>query len=414
MYQQKRIAVIIAAAGSGSRMGSGVSKQFLKIGDEMVVEKAIDVFSRHPYIDDIVLVVKKEDMEFCRVELIDKKKIPKLKAIVSGGKERQDSVYHALNMIADFPKKEWKTKEGKALPPWPGADYVLVHDGARPMVSADAIRRLVEATIEYKAAALGVPVKDTIKRVGGQWLEETLDRSSLSSIQTPQGFERELLIAAHKKAKEEGFTGTDDAGLVERLGEKVYLVRGEYTNIKITTKEDLELIQRTQLREPAAAEPKEWRTGTGLDVHAFAQNRPLILGGVRIPYEKGLLGHSDADVLVHAIMDALLGACGLGDIGLHFPDTEEQYRGIDSMKLLVHVNGLLQVSGYRISNIDSTVIGEKPKIAPYVKQMKSNLADALNLDETKINIKGTTTEKLGFCGREEGLAAMATVALYRE
>ena len=380
----------------------------------MVLEKAIRAFSTHPFIDDIILVVKKSEMDFCREEFIEKKRIPKIKAIVSGGAERQDSVRNALSFLSELSKRPGKSGDGKDSPPWPETDYVLVHDGARPFVTPDAISRLVEATVNHQAATLGVPVKDTIKRVGGQWLEETLDRSTLFSIQTPQGFERNLFILAHQKAKEAGFIGTDDAGLVERLGRKVYLVKGDYSNIKITTEEDLRWIPQSGESAKSEAEPMEWRSGTGFDVHGFIEGRPLILGGVRIPFDRGLSGHSDADVLIHAIMDALLGACGLGDIGLHFPDSEEQYRGIDSMKLLDHVNGLLKVSGFRIANIDGTVIGERPKIAPYVKEMKSNLADLLNIEVSRINIKGTTTERLGFCGREEGLAAMATVAVYRE
>lgn len=414
MYQDKRIAVIIAAAGSGTRMDSGVSKQFLMIGDEMVVEKAVRAFSAHPFIDEIVLVVKKEDMDFSRKELIEKRKLPKIKAIVSGGKERQDSILNALKLLSDMSKKQWKTADGVDMLPWPPVDYVLVHDGARPFVSADAISRLVEETIAHEAASLGVPVKDTIKRVGGQWLQETLDRSTLFSIQTPQGFALPLLLSAHQKAKEDGFYGTDDAVLVERLGKKVFLVKGEYRNIKITTKEDLQFLPAMDRIEASPHEAREWRSGTGFDVHRFAPDRPLILGGVRIPFDRGLLGHSDADVLVHAIMDALLGACGLGDIGLHFPDKEEKYKGIESLKLLDHVKGLVRVVGYMIGNIDGTVIGERPKIAPYTKEIRSNLADVLGIDETKINIKGTTTERLGFCGREEGLAAMATVTVYRE
>lgn len=415
MYQDKRIAVIIAAAGSGTRMGSGISKQFLKIGEEMVIEKTLRAFSSHPFIDDIYLVVKKEEMDFCRKELLKKKKPPKMRAIVSGGKERQDSISHALSVIVGLQKQGRKNPDGKPIPTARFAtDYVLVHDGARPFVSAAAISRLVEGAVAHEAATLGVPVKDTIKRVGGQWLEETLDRSTLFSIQTPQGFEFKLLLAAHKKAKEDEFHGTDDAVLVERMGKRVYLVKGEYSNIKITTRDDLQMFPEVCKGRDPAPEYKEWRSGTGFDVHAFAPDRELILGGTRIPYSQGLLGHSDADVLTHGVIDALLGACGLGDIGIHFPDTDVQYKDISSLDLLTHVKGFIIAAGYKISNIDVTVIAEKPKVAAYIKEMKSNLADALGIDETQINIKGTTTEQLGFCGREEGIAVSAIATVYQE
>lgn len=415
MYQDKRIAVIVAAAGSGTRMGGGISKQFIKIGEEMVIEKTLRIFGSHPYVDDIYLVVKKDEMELCRKVLIANKRLPKIKAIISGGKERQDSVFNALRTIDRMEKQCIKNAEGKILAAAAApVDYVLVHDGARPFVSANAVSRLIEAAVVHQAAALGVPVKDTIKRVGGQWLEETLDRSTLFSIQTPQGFEFKLLLAAHKKAKEENYYGTDDAVLVERFRKKVYLVKGEYENIKITTIEDLKMLP-SKVKEPAMIrEPKEWRTGTGFDVHAFASDRKLILGGVQIPHPMGLKGHSDADVLIHSVMDALLGACGLGDIGLYFPDTDDAFKDISSLELLTHVKGLIGTAGYKIGNIDVTVIAERPKISPYIKEIKTNIADVLEIDNSKINIKGTTTEKLGFCGREEGIAVNSVAAVYKD
>lgn len=384
MFQNKRIAVIIAAAGSGSRMGSGISKQYMKIGEEMVVEKSIRVFCEHPFIDDIYVVVKEKDIDFCYNEFLEKRGFNKIRKIIPGGKERQDSVYNALKNISGFQKP----------------DYILVHDGARPFVSSDTVSRLIRETISHEAAVLGVPVKDTIKCAESFWLIETLDRNTLFSIQTPQGFHFDLLFEAHKKAQNEGYYGTDDAVLVERMGKKVYLVIGEYDNIKITTKEDIPM-------------PREWRCGMGLDVHAFAPDRDLILGGVQIPHDLGLIGHSDADVLVHVVMDALLGACGLGDIGLHFPDTDARFKDICSLKLLSIVKERIKEASYSIGNIDVTVIAEKPKIAPYIKEMKFNLAEVLEIDETQINIKGTTTEELGFCGRKEGIAATATATVYR-
>ncbi|NLP29552.1 MAG: 2-C-methyl-D-erythritol 4-phosphate cytidylyltransferase [Clostridiales bacterium] len=400
MYHNKRIAVIIVAAGSGKRMGGDIPKQFLQIGNEMVVEKAVGAFSNHPYIDDIYLVVRKSDMAFCKDQLINKKRLSKVRAILAGGKERQDSVFNALCAMEEQIK--------------PAFDYVLVHDGARPFVSANAISRLIEGAVTYDAAALGVPVKDTIKRVGGQWLLETLDRTTLISMQTPQGFRFDLLLEAYKKAREDCYIGTDDSALVERLGKKVYLVKGEYSNIKITTKEDLGYIRRQSDNVEQKPKQRDFKTGIGFDAHAFSKDRKLVLGGVSIAHSSGLLGHSDADVLTHGIMDALLGACGLGDIGLHFPDSEDRFKGVSSLELLGYVKGLISTAGYNISNIDAVLIGEEPKIAPYVKEIKANIADVLQIDQTRINIKGTTTEKMGFCGRKEGLAVMATATVYKE
>lgn len=390
MYQEKRIAVIIAAAGSGTRMGSGISKQYLTIGDEMVLAKTLRVFGAHPYIDDIFLVVRKEDIEFCRQDLVKKLQPAKLRAVVAGGKERQESVYNALKTIQRFVDR------------WP-VDYVLVHDGARPFVSADEISRLTEAAVNNQAAALGVPVKDTIKRSDGKVILETLDRDSLFAVQTPQGFQRELLLEAHEMAITDQRFATDDAALVEFLGKKVCLVAGSYDNIKITTRDDL-----------PRPENIEWRSGTGYDVHRFTEGRPLILGGVSVFSEQGLLGHSDADVLTHAIMDALLGAAGLGDIGSHFPDSDTIYKGCSSLVLLGRVREMVLSKGFFIENIDATLIGEQPKIAPYSAEIRANLGKTLEIPADRINIKGTTTEGLGFCGRREGLAASAIAMLSRK
>jgi 2-C-methyl-D-erythritol 4-phosphate cytidylyltransferase / 2-C-methyl-D-erythritol 2,4-cyclodiphosphate synthase len=385
MYQKKRITVIIAAAGSGKRMGGGISKQYMEIDGEMILERSLRAFCIHPYIDRVCLTVKAEDLAFCKDRWYTKPGYEKLAMIIPGGEERQDSVAAALKAI-----------EAEESP-----DFILIHDGARPFVTADAISRLTEAAVSYGAAALGVPVKDTIKKAVLDYYTETPARETLFAVQTPQGFAFGLLKAAYDKAAEDGFRGTDDSQLAEHFGEKVRLVMGDYSNIKITTKEDL-------------GSSREWRTGTGTDVHAFEAGRRLVLGGVDIPYEHGLSGNSDADVLTHAIMDALLGACGLGDIGRHFPDTDPHYKNIDSLKLLINVRELIDGAGFKIGNIDATLIGERPKIAPYAEEIRKNLANALQTDIARINIKGTTTEKLGFCGREEGLAATASATVFRD
>ena len=306
----------------------------------------------------------------------------KVRAVVKGGSQRQDSVYNALQAVARR---------------CPDAEYVLIHDGARPFVDDAVVGNVLRTAVDKGAAVACVAMKDSLRELEGA-ASRSVDRSRYFSVQTPQGFKLSYIMDAYDRALREGFYGTDDAVLAERAGYLVQIVKGSYGNIKITTREDL---------------PMESRVGTGFDVHAFAQDRELILGGVRIPYEKGLAGHSDADVLTHALMDALLGAAALGDIGRHFPDTDERYAGISSMILLERVRELLAENFYSIGNADVTVIAQAPKISPYVEEMRSNIAKALRLEKSRINIKGTTTERLGFAGRKEGIAAEAVCSIYR-
>ena len=381
MYDNKRVAVIIAAAGKGTRVGGPVPKQYLKIGGEPVILKTLKVFEALKEVDYIFIVTNEGYVSHCH-KIVRDNDISKVEGIVKGGKERQDSVYNALQEI--------NSKR-------PGVAYVLIHDGARPFVSEDVILNVIRATAEKGAAVACVAMKNSVRRFDGSE-SMSVDRENYFSVQTPQGFKKSDLIEAYDKAFEDGFYGTDDASLVERMGHKIEIVDGDYQNIKITTKEDL---------------PMENRVGTGYDVHRLAENRKLILGGVEIPYERGLEGHSDADVLIHALMDALLGAAALGDIGKHFPDTDDSYRGISSMILLKRVSSLLSENFFSIGNVDITVIAQRPKISPYLEEMKSNIAAVLNLEKSRINIKGTTTERLGFTGREEGIAAQAVCSIYR-
>jgi 2-C-methyl-D-erythritol 4-phosphate cytidylyltransferase/2-C-methyl-D-erythritol 2,4-cyclodiphosphate synthase len=244
-----------------------------------------------------------------------------------------------------------------------------------------------------------VASKDTVRRVceSDPAAESvTLDRRQLFNVQTPQGFETGLIKRAFQKAYEEEYYGTDDAVLAERIGCNVALAPGSYGNIKITTKEDL---------------PVETRVGSGFDVHRLTHDRELILCGVKIPFEKGLLGHSDADVALHALMDAMLGAAAMGDIGRHFPDSEERYKGISSMKLLNETYRLITDAGYKVGNIDITIMAQRPKMLPYISQMRENIASALGMRQDNVNVKATTTERLGFVGREEGIAAEAVCIL---
>ncbi len=381
MYNKHKIAVIIAAAGQGKRLGSDTPKQYLKIAGEPILVKTVRAFCNNDRVDYVFIVTNKDYIGHCE-QLVDEYGLEKVVSVVEGGKERQDSVYHALQQIN---RKR------------PGVEYVLVHDAARPFVSRETIDYVIEAAVGIGAAIACVPVKDSIRQ-GTSEESRNVERSNLYNVQTPQGFKKSVLIEAYEKAFSDKYYGTDDASLVERIGQPVELVMGQYDNIKITTKEDM---------------PMENRIGTGFDVHALVEGRPLILGGVNIPFEKGLDGHSDADVLIHALMDALLGAAALGDIGRHFPDTDPQYKGISSVKLLEHVAGLLEDEFYKIGNVDITLMAQRPKIKPYIDDMRKIIAETLDVDISRINIKGTTTEKLGFVGREEGIAAQAVCLLYR-
>ncbi len=379
MYKDAKIGVIITSAGTSSRMGTKTPKQFMMIKGEPVVAKAYKAFAACDMIDKIFVVTAEEMMQECKnkmVPYIPSEYLAKLGGIVSGGKERQDSVFHGIYAL----------KKSN-----PEIEYILIHDAARPFVTKKIIEDTVKAVYEHKAAIVCVKPKDTIRTA-----EDTLARDSLYIVQTPQAFRADILIKAYEKAYKDGYYGTDDAGLVERIGIKPALVEGDYRNIKITTREDM---------------PTETRIGHGFDVHRLVRGRKCIIGGVDIPSEVGLLGHSDADVLLHAIADAILGAAGIGDIGEHFPDSDDTYKDADSLELLLQAYGLAKQQGYVVSNIDATVICEKPKLAPYKGKMQKNIAAVLGVAATQVNIKATTTEKLGFTGRSEGIAAEAVCIL---
>ena len=370
MYEKKKVTAVIVAAGSGTRMGTDVPKQFLKIGGRTILETTVAVFEKNPHVDDILVLTGRDFVEFCE-ELC--RPFEKVRSILPGGKERQDTVWEAVRRI-------------------PEGELVLIHDGVRPYVTDAVIEGVLAGAKSAGAAVPAVASKDTVRQTAADGGSRTLDRKTLFQVQTPQGFASEILREAYEAAYRDGFLGTDDAGLAERNGQTIVLTEGDYANIKITTREDL---------------PMEIRVGTGYDVHRLTEGRKLILGGVDIPYEKGLDGHSDADVMVHALMDALLGAAGLGDIGRHFPDTDPQYKGISSLKLLEIVNQRIHEAGYELGNADVTIIAQRPKLAGYISQMEENLAAVLGADIRQINVKATTTEKLGFTGRGEGIAAEA-------
>ncbi|MGN0681517.1 MAG: 2-C-methyl-D-erythritol 4-phosphate cytidylyltransferase [Candidatus Fimisoma sp.] len=377
MYKGRKVTAVVTAAGSGRRMGTPLPKQFLKIGGKTVLEKAVEPFEASEHVDEIIVVGSSEFLELCTGLC---RQFSKFSRAVAGGKERQDSVRNALNLVED--------------------GYVLIHDGARPYVDMETIMRVLEAAAGTGAAVAAVPVKDTVRQTrGGDNTDSiTLPRDRLYSVQTPQGFDVALIREAYAAAEAEGFLGTDDGGLAERAGHPVTIVEGSYRNIKITTQEDL---------------PMETRIGTGFDVHRLTEGRKLILCGTEIPFEKGLLGHSDADVAVHALMDAMLGAAAMGDIGRHFPDTDDAYKGISSMILLQKVRELIEQEGFRLGNADITIMAQRPKLSPYIEKMRTNIAAVLGMDAGSINVKATTTEKLGFVGRQEGIAAEAICTINR-
>lgn len=400
----EKMIVILAAAGSGRRMGLGMNKAFLLLEGVPVIAHNLRQVSGVPEVERVIVVVRPDEVEegTAIIKKYQHEYYPDLRwELTAGGNERQDSVANALDII--------KETEG----------YVAVHDGARPFATPDVFDRVFAAAKNSGAAVAGVPVKDTTKVVAASGkVLETLERSKLRAIQTPQIFRLSLLREAYEKLRKENLQVTDDAGAVELLGADVVVAEGSYTNNKITTPDDL-VWARALLHRGEYKDLKQdimrpsIRVGSGFDVHRLAAGRKLILCGVEIPYELGLDGHSDADVAVHALMDAMLGAVCLGDIGEHFPDTDMAYKGADSMKLLRHVAGLLAAKGWRVGNADITIIAQKPKLAAYRQQMVKNIAEVLNLEFDAINVKATTTEQLGFTGRGEGIASQVLVTVYR-
>lgn len=371
---------IILGGGSGSRMGANCNKVLLSLHGEPVILRSVRAFEG--LVDGIVLVSREEDIP-AMCDLLAESGLSA--AVVSGGATRQESVWNGL----------------QALPE--GVSGVLIHDGARCLVDRETIQRCKESVITCGSGVAAVPVVDTIKQVDADCVvQATPDRSTLMAVQTPQGFNLSLIRRAHEQAQKDGFIGTDDASLVERMGHPVRLTQGSRRNIKLTTPEDLKMAEAfLDSRFPAL------RIGQGYDVHRLVEGRDLILCGVKVPHTLGLLGHSDADVALHALMDAMLGAMALGDIGKHFPDTDERYRGISSMTLLRHVVALLNEHGAQVTNCDVTIVAQKPKLLPHIPQMRQNVADALSLPLDRVNVKATTTERLAFEGREEGISAQA-------
>ncbi len=383
---------IIPAGGAGKRLKAQKAKQYLLLDRLPVLVHTLKAFEQAEIIDEIILILPRDDVASAQKQLINQYGLTKLTAVVGGGKERQDSVRNGLAAIT-------------------GARdiIVVIHDAVRPFVTQKLIHQVVAAAKSFGAVSAGVKAKDTIKEIKkDDFVSATIPRQNLWLTQTPQAFKFDLLKKAYTAAYRDKYYGTDDASLAERIGAKVKLIEGSYENIKITTPEDLVLAKALMKKKSGEM---NFRSGFGYDSHKFAYGRKLILGGVEIPFAKGLQGHSDADALIHAICDALLGAAGSGDIGRHFPDTDPAYKDISSIVLLEKVKKIIEAKKYLIHNIDTTVVMEMPKLSPYAAKMVSNIARALDIAETAVNIKAKTNEGMGFVGQDEGVAvfAIATV-----
>lgn len=369
------VTAIIVAAGASRRMGFDKLSYRLPDG-RTVLETSCALFAAHPAVDELVLVAGGNRPQCEAIAAA----CPKPCTVVQGGATRADSVRSGLAAAK--------------------GQLVAIHDAARPFASAEIITAALQAAAESGAAAPAVPVKDTIKIADQDGkVVATPDRAMLYAVQTPQCFDRALYLQALEAVSDEKASlVTDDCSLFELAGLPVTLTAGDYANLKITTKEDLQ-------------KEKTMRIGHGYDVHRLVEDRKLILGGVEVPYEKGLLGHSDADVLLHAVMDAVLGAAALGDIGQHFPDTDPAYKGADSLALTREVAKIIAAYGYKVGNIDATILCQRPKLAPHIPAMRQNIADAFGLPLDAVSVKATTEEHLGFTGEGLGIAAHAVALI---
>lgn len=382
-----KAAAIIPAAGSGTRMNTAIPKQFLPLAGTPILARTVSKFACCSFISQIIIAAPKDSIADTENMLASFRVNETPVQVVQGGLRRQDSVSAALALVDE------------------DIEIVLVHDGARPLVSADLIERCYQKIVDTGAAIAAVPVKDTLKKEApGPIVGTTVDRTLLWQAQTPQGAQKSILVEAFEKGRD--LEVTDESALLEKLGIPVSLVYGETTNIKITSPEDLEYGEKLLNQNKNVI-----KIGHGFDAHRFAESRKLVLGGEEIDHALGLAGHSDADVLTHALCDAILGALGEGDIGRHFPDDDAAYKDIRSTRLLEQVVGLAAEQRFSIANADITIVCQAPKLAPHIEKMRANLAACCKISSRCINIKATTTEKMGFTGRQEGISCHAVVLL---
>ncbi len=381
-------AAIITAGGLGRRMGGTIPKQFLLLQGYPILIRTVKAFSQAACFQSIILTVPAAHLDTATA-LLTTHGLSSVCRVIVGGETRHDSVQAGLNALSDY------------------IEVVVIHDGVRPLVSQAIIMNCLHAASLHGAAIAAVPIMDTIKEELGGVVRQTIDRRNLWRAQTPQAARISLLRQAYERANRDQFSGTDEASLLERIDCPITIIAGSETNLKITTPEDI-IIAEALLGIQEKTSPS-LKVGHGYDAHRLTAHRALILGGVTIPHSLGLLGHSDADVVTHALCDALLGAIGAGDLGRHFPDSDPQYKGIDSLKLLASVVALAAGQGYRLSNADITIIAQRPKLAPFIPQMQKKLSVICLVSHSAINIKATTTEAMGFTGREEGIACHAVV-----
>lgn len=369
------IVALIVAAGEGKRLGGGVPKQFRLLGGKPILRHAVEALITHPRIDAVRVVVRTDQLAAAREAL----RGLSTGEPIEGGAERQDSVARGLAAVSD-------------------SDIVLVHDAARPFCAPEVIDRLLDALEKHHGAVPTLPVADTLAK-GVHTIDQPVDRKNLLRLQTPQAFHREDLLYALEEWGRK--TATDESTVVAAAGLKVAAVEGDPMLEKLTTEADW---ARAEQRLAARMVS---RTGMGFDVHAFDGDGPLVMGGISIPHDRGLAGHSDADVVLHAITDAILGATALGDIGEHFPPSDPQWKGASSDHFLSHAATLVTDRGGIIDHVDCTVICEEPKVGPHRPAMRQRVAQILGIPEQAVSIKATTTERLGFTGRREGVAAQA-------
>jgi 2-C-methyl-D-erythritol 4-phosphate cytidylyltransferase/2-C-methyl-D-erythritol 2,4-cyclodiphosphate synthase len=378
------VSAILAAGGRGLRLGHSQPKQLLEIAGRPILERSVSLLQEHPDVDEVIVALPEELVQDPPAYLLNASKPLR---VVAGGARRQDSVAAAFRLVSER------------------ADVVVIHDAARPFASSGLVARTIAAAAESGAALAALGARDTVKQVAGDVVRATLDRQTIYLAQTPQAFRREVLRDALAVTGD----ATDEAALAERAGHTVRIVEGEASNIKVTTSEDLIIAEAIGRGGKPA---RTGRAGMGYDLHRFVEGRPFILGGVTIPFERGLAGHSDADAVCHAVTDAILGAAGAGDIGRHFSDTDPRWKGASSIDLLRRAVDVVHAEGLDVGNVDATVIVEQPKLAPYIDQMRANLAAVLGVSIDRVSIKGKTNEGLGELGRGEALAVHA-IALVR-
>ena len=384
---------ILAAAGRGTRLGSATPKQMLALGERTILQRSFDLIDSHDQIDEVVIALPPDLARTPPPYLISSRKPVR---IVDGGLRRQDSVANAFAEVST------------------SAGIIVIHDAARPFATADLFTRVIEAAVKGGAAIAALQASDTVKEAtsapGVRIVARTIARESIYLAQTPQAFSRDVLESAIARGRESIGAATDEASLAEEAGHPVRLVDGEATNIKITTPYDLD-VSKTFLgmKDSGLGISTPTRIGTGYDLHRMEAGRPLIIGGVNIPYETGLAGHSDADVLCHAVTDAILGAAAAGDIGQHFPDTDPKWKGANSIELLKGAVAIVRAAGFAVANIDAVIIAERPKLAPHIPAMRANLAQAIGVDVSAVSVKGKTNERVDALGRNEAIAVHAVV-----